>query len=67
MSHEDGNFDNQMRVIAEDEEVQDSDPVSEDPMDIADEMEDTEDTNAFTPLKRCQVSSGTPSVEPTVR
>lgn len=50
LSHEDGNYDIQTQHHAEEQEVlEDSEPPSEDPMDIAAEAEGTADTNSHTP------------------
>ena len=48
LSHEDGNFNIHRQQPASDQDVQDNDPISEDPMDIADEMEASNDTNGHT-------------------
>ena len=47
-AHEDGNFNFQRQKTTQDKQVQDSDPQKEDPMDIAVEMEGTDDSNTFT-------------------
>ena len=51
LSHEDGNFDMRRQHASHDEEVQDSDPMTEDPMDFAEDTA-TEDTNGHTPYPR---------------
>ena len=61
LSHEDGNYETQARVTVDDEEAHDSDPVTEDAMDIADELEDTDDTNGHTPVGRRRSISDTTS------
>ena len=51
LSHEDSNFDMRRQHASHDEEVQDSDPMTEDPMDIAEDTA-TEDTNGHTQYPR---------------
>ena len=62
LSHEDGNFNIHRQQPASEQDVQDNDPISEDPMDIADEMEASDDTNGHTHYPRQAPSIGTPPI-----
>ena len=59
--HEDGNYRSQVCVIVDEEAVQDSDPITEDPMDIAEQMEATENSSDQTSPARRRTSSPTTS------
>ena len=64
LSHEDGNYQYQAPMLTEDEQVQDSDPITKDPMDIAEQLERIDDTNAYVSPQRRRPSTGTPLPAP---